>query len=88
VWDGLTWLTRREGFAVVRGDCGQGGGVTMWAARRIRVQSSLRSPARAPFLRGSPGAINLPDSVLSSRITVTGCPGKFEEPSRPRRCDL
>ena len=41
LWDALTWLARREGFAVGRGDCGSGHGVTSWASRRIRIRPGL-----------------------------------------------
>ena len=37
LWDALCWLARREGFAVEREYGCPDDGVTMWAARRIRV---------------------------------------------------
>ncbi|MGO9077606.1 MAG: hypothetical protein ACLQDY_00970 [Streptosporangiaceae bacterium] len=41
LWDALTWLARREGFAAVRTDCGPGLGATDWASHRITIAPDL-----------------------------------------------
>jgi DNA primase len=50
LWDALTWLARREGFAVERGSCDQRPGLTNWGARRIRVRPDLDAPQAAQAL--------------------------------------
>jgi DNA primase len=37
LWEPLTWLARREGFAVDRRDCDPWPGVTNWSIHRIRI---------------------------------------------------
>ena len=41
LWDALTWLARREGFAVERGASDPGPGLTNWSTRRIRIRPGL-----------------------------------------------
>jgi DNA primase len=50
LWDPLTWLARREGFAVERGDCGAAPGVTNWSDHRIRIRPGLDRQVEAPAL--------------------------------------
>ena len=50
LWDALTWLARREGFAVERADCVAGDSETRWGAHRIRISPGLHSPAAARAL--------------------------------------
>ncbi len=41
IWQALTWMARREGFAVEREYCGHGDGVTAWHRRAIRVRPGI-----------------------------------------------
>ena len=50
VWDALTWLARREGFAVERADSVAGDSETRWGAHRIRVSPGLGLEAAARAL--------------------------------------
>lgn len=47
LWDALTWLARREGFAVGRFDGDPVTGQTSWSPRRIRIPSGLGAPLDA-----------------------------------------
>jgi len=76
LWDALTWLARREGFAVERGDCLVGESEARWGAHRIRVRPGLDPPTAARALvhelghvlaHASPG--NLPGA------STAGCRG-------------
>jgi DNA primase len=44
LWDALTWLARREGFAVEREACDPRPGLTNWSNRRIRIRPGLDAP--------------------------------------------
>jgi hypothetical protein len=50
LWDALTWLARREGFAVERGACDPGQSLTNWSTRRIGIRPDLDAPAAAEAL--------------------------------------
>jgi DNA primase catalytic core len=50
LWDALSWLARREGFAVEREYCGQDASVTIWSSRQIRVRPDLGDVAAAQAL--------------------------------------
>lgn len=50
LWEALTWLARREGFAVERAACFSGDSETRWSAHRIRVSPRLDPPAAAQVL--------------------------------------
>ncbi|HUZ26601.1 MAG TPA: toprim domain-containing protein [Streptosporangiaceae bacterium] len=50
LWDALTWLARREGFAVERAVSGDGDGETSWSGHRIRVNAGLDGLAAARAL--------------------------------------
>lgn len=41
VWDGLTWLARREGYAVRRAPCTPADSLTHWENRQIQVRDDL-----------------------------------------------
>lgn len=41
VWDGLTWLARREGYAVRRTPCTPADSLTNWENRQIQVRDDL-----------------------------------------------
>ena len=41
LWEALTWLARREGFAVERAPCDPADSLTSWTTRRILVRSGL-----------------------------------------------
>jgi DNA primase catalytic core len=50
LWDALTWLARREGFAVERGAIDLRPGLTNWSTRRIRIRPGLGPPEAAQAL--------------------------------------
>ena len=50
LWDALTWLARREGFAVERGASDLRPGLTDWSTRRIRIRPGLDPPEAAQAL--------------------------------------
>jgi DNA primase len=50
LWDALTWLARREGFAVERGASDPGPGLTNWSTRRIRIRPGLDPSEEAQAL--------------------------------------
>jgi DNA primase catalytic core len=50
LWAALTWLARREGFAVERAACVAGDSETRWSAHRIRVSPELDPSAAAQVL--------------------------------------
>ena len=50
LWDALTWLARREGFAVERGVSDMRPGLTDWSPRRIRIWPGLDPSGAAQAL--------------------------------------
>lgn len=50
LWDALTWLARREGFAVEREACDPWQGLTNWSTRRIRIGLGLEASGAARAL--------------------------------------
>ena len=50
LWDALTWLARREGFAVERDASDPGPGLTNWSTRRIRIRPGLDPSEEAQAL--------------------------------------
>jgi hypothetical protein len=50
LWDALTWLARREGFAVEREASDLRPGLTDWSTRRIRIRPGLDPPEAAQAL--------------------------------------
>jgi DNA primase len=75
LWDALTWLARREGFAVERGACDQRPGLTDWGARRIRVRSDLDVPQAAQALTHELGHVLAHGDRAHQRDTTAGCRG-------------
>jgi DNA primase len=61
LWDALTWLARREGFAVERGACDLGPSRTNWSTRRIRIRPGLDVPEAARALTHELGHILVHD---------------------------
>ena len=57
LWDALTWLARREGFAVERGACDPGRSLTNWGTRRIRIRPDLDAATAAEALTHELGHI-------------------------------
>ncbi len=41
LWEGLTWLARREGYTARRAQCGPALSLTNWESRRIQVRDDL-----------------------------------------------
>jgi DNA primase len=75
LWDALTWLARREGFAVERGACDQRPGLTDWGARRIRVRPDLDVPHAAQALTHELGHVLAHGDRADQRDTTGGCRG-------------
>lgn len=50
LWDALTWLARREGFAVEREASDLRPGLTEWGTRQIRIRPGLDPPEAAQAL--------------------------------------
>jgi DNA primase len=61
LWDALTWLARREGFAVERGACDPGPSLTHWATRRVRIHPGLDAPGAALALTHELGHVLVHD---------------------------
>jgi len=76
LWDALTWLARREGFAVDRGDCGPMLSVTNWSSRRIRIRPGLDKPEEAQALIHELGHVLAHDNLaVVPGATTAGCRG-------------
>jgi hypothetical protein len=76
LWDALTWLARREGFTVGRGDCGLVRGVTTWDGRRIRIRADLSGPETAGALAHELGHVLAHDGLaILPGASTAGCGG-------------
>ncbi|HEV2377455.1 MAG TPA: toprim domain-containing protein [Streptosporangiaceae bacterium] len=76
VWDALTWLARREGFAVGRADCGTAQSQTTWHSRRIVVQPGLDPQLAVRALLHELGHVLAhADLVQVPGATSAGCSG-------------
>ena len=76
VWDALCWMARREGFAVEREHGCPDDGVTMWAARRIRVLPGLDGQAAAWALAHQLGHVLMHNTTrYPPGTTTSGCTG-------------
>src|SRR5580692_6378675 len=76
LWDCLSWLARREGFAVEREDGSPGDGTTFWAARRIRIPPGLSSGQATWALSHQLGHVLLHNTIgTPPGTTTTGCHG-------------
>lgn len=74
--DALTWLARREGFAVDLRDSVPGPGVTSWGSHRIRIRPGLGVPEEAWALIHELGHVLAHDSLaLVPEATTAGCGG-------------
>jgi DNA primase len=76
LWDALTWLARREGFAVDRARCSPGDSLTNWSTRRIRIQSDLSRTEAAQALIHELGHVLAHGSLAHLPAASTaGCRG-------------
>jgi DNA primase catalytic core len=75
LWDALTWLARREGFAAERADCGPWDSLTNWGRRRIQVRSGLDGPEAAWALLHELGHVLAHNSVQLLEASTAGCRG-------------
>jgi DNA primase len=76
LWDALSWLARREGFAVEREHGCPDDGATMWTARRIRVRPGLSGQAAAWALAHQLGHVLLHNVAgYPPGATTSGCAG-------------
>jgi DNA primase len=76
LWDALTWLARREGFAAEREYCGSTDSLTSWSSRRIRVRPGLSNAAAAWALAHELGHVLMHDTTAHPpRATTAECRG-------------
>ena len=76
LWDALTWLARREGFAAEREYCGDADSLTSWSSRRIRVRPDLSNAAAAWALVHELGHVLMHDTTMHPpKATTAGCRG-------------
>ena len=76
LWETLTWLARREGFAVERAACVAGDSETRWSAHRILVSPGLDPPAAAQVLLHELGHVLAHASLAHlPRASTAGCRG-------------
>jgi len=76
LWEALTWLARREGFAVERAPCDPAGSLTSWSTRRILVRSGLTGPDAAWALMHELGHVLVHGVLVHTPATSTaGCRG-------------
>jgi len=76
VWTALTWLARREGYVVRRGECGVGDSRTSWESRQIQVQGDFAERAAARALLHELGHILADgDRFHPPGASTAGCRG-------------
>jgi DNA primase len=76
LWDALTWLARREGFAVERTPCGPLDGMTNWGGRRTVIRSGLDGSEAAMALLHELGHVLAHDGLsLVTGTSSAGCRG-------------
>jgi DNA primase len=76
LWDALTWLARREGFAAEREYCDGADSLTSWGSRRIRVRPDLSHAAAAWALVHELGHVLMHDTTAHPpRATTAECRG-------------
>ncbi len=75
LWDALTWLARREGFAAERADSNPGDSRTSWSTRRIQIRSGLGEPDAARALLHELGHVLAHGSAHLPGASTAGCRG-------------
>ena len=76
LWDALTWLARREGFAAEREYCSGADSLTSWTSRRIRIRPDLSNAAAAWALIHELGHVLMHDTTAHPpRATTAECRG-------------
>lgn len=70
LWDALTWLARRRGFAVDRHHPGPGCGATTWESRRIQIRPDLSRAEAAMTLMHELGHVLACDGVTLAGSTA------------------
>jgi hypothetical protein len=76
LWDALTWLARREGFAVARGNTGGTSSLTRWDRQYISVSTDLGQPQAEQALAHELGHLLMHQAPwLPADISTAGCRG-------------
>jgi len=76
LWEALTWLARREGFAVERAPGDPADSLTSWTTRRILVRSGLEGPDTARALIHELGHVLVHGGLVHPPgISTAGCRG-------------
>jgi DNA primase len=76
LWDALTWLARREGFAVARGNTSGTGSLTRWDRQYISVSTDLGQPQAEQALAHELGHLLMHQAPwLPADISTAGCRG-------------
>jgi N-terminal domain of anti-restriction factor ArdC len=76
LWDALTWLARREGFAAEREYCDGADSLTSWGSRRIRVRPDLSNAAAAWALVHELGHVLIHNTIARQHgDTTANCRG-------------
>jgi len=70
-WDALTYLARRNGFAVSRADCGGAEALTAWRDRRIRVHGEATSAQAVTALAHQIGHMFLHGEIARLEASAT-----------------
>jgi len=76
LWDALTWLARREGFAVERAPCGPADSLTIWSTRRVLIRPDLEGSEAAQALIHELGHVLAHDGLAHPPgASTAGCRG-------------
>jgi DNA primase len=67
----LVHLARRHGFAVERGDCGDGAGLVSWPSRRIRIRADATPAEAVTALAHQLGHVFLHSQIASPDVDGT-----------------
>ncbi len=59
LWDSLKAIVEAQGYTVSRGDCGDANGITMFAARQVRVRADIDDAAAVKTLAHEAGHVLL-----------------------------
>ena len=76
LWDALTWLARREGFAVERAASGQGDSETSWTGHLMRVSAGLDGPVAARALLHEIGHVLAHGGAVHVPVVASGGGGR------------